>query len=192
MKNSILLFLLFIPNISNAKTANKAECDVIKSFKKNLEVIALNIANHKTTRTIAGGSYIPKSVKCANGTCRVINENKPPMMTYEPKHPDADQNGYVSYPDINLVLERSRFQLMAERLIAAAADNKCGMRKGLNSKTMTSVSYNGGGQVHSFIMNNRGEIIIWEESLPKGRGSILNLLAAVATPKKLVGDFPTL
>jgi flagellar basal-body rod protein FlgC len=26
-------------------------------------------------------------------------------MVYEPGHPDADENGYVAYPDINVVEE---------------------------------------------------------------------------------------
>jgi flagellar basal-body rod protein FlgC len=29
----------------------------------------------------------------------------PPRMVYEPSNPDADENGYVSYPDINIIDE---------------------------------------------------------------------------------------
>jgi len=38
-------------------------------------------------------------------TARVTVQNRPPRMEYDPEHPDADADGYVAYPDINLVEE---------------------------------------------------------------------------------------
>ena len=35
----------------------------------------------------------------------IVTDNRPPRMVYEPGSPDADKNGYVSYPDINMVEE---------------------------------------------------------------------------------------
>lgn len=35
----------------------------------------------------------------------VVDDAAPPLMRYEPGHPDADANGYVSYPDINPLTE---------------------------------------------------------------------------------------
>lgn len=35
----------------------------------------------------------------------VVDDAAPPLMRYEPGHPDADSNGYVSYPDINPLTE---------------------------------------------------------------------------------------
>lgn len=32
-------------------------------------------------------------------------QNRRPRMEYDPGHPDADENGYVAYPDINVVEE---------------------------------------------------------------------------------------
>jgi flagellar basal-body rod protein FlgC len=32
-------------------------------------------------------------------------QNRRPRMEYDPEHPDADENGYVAYPDINVVEE---------------------------------------------------------------------------------------
>ncbi len=32
-------------------------------------------------------------------------DNSPPRLVYEPNHPDADENGYVKYPDINIMTE---------------------------------------------------------------------------------------
>jgi len=35
----------------------------------------------------------------------VVTDPSPPLRRYDPGHPDADANGYVSYPDINPVTE---------------------------------------------------------------------------------------
>ena len=36
----------------------------------------------------------------------VIEDTETPMnMVYDPSHPDADANGYVSYPNVNTVTE---------------------------------------------------------------------------------------
>ena len=32
-------------------------------------------------------------------------DNTPPRMVYDPSHPDADETGYVKYPNINIVTE---------------------------------------------------------------------------------------
>ena len=32
-------------------------------------------------------------------------DNTPPRMVYDPSHPDADESGYVKYPNINVVTE---------------------------------------------------------------------------------------
>jgi flagellar basal-body rod protein FlgC len=35
----------------------------------------------------------------------VMVQNRRPRMEYDPEHPDADERGYVAYPDINVVEE---------------------------------------------------------------------------------------
>jgi flagellar basal-body rod protein FlgC len=35
----------------------------------------------------------------------VQQDNSPPQMMYEPGHPDADENGYVAMPNVNVVEE---------------------------------------------------------------------------------------
>ncbi|MFA7329711.1 MAG: flagellar basal body rod protein FlgC [Candidatus Delongbacteria bacterium] len=35
----------------------------------------------------------------------VLIQNRRPRLEYDPEHPDADENGYVAYPDINVVEE---------------------------------------------------------------------------------------
>ncbi len=49
----------------------------------------------------------PGSTQVAPGVriSQVVNDPSPPLQRYDPGHPDADANGYVSYPDINPVTE---------------------------------------------------------------------------------------
>ena len=35
----------------------------------------------------------------------VVQDTSPPLKRYDPNHPDADSEGYVSYPDINPLTE---------------------------------------------------------------------------------------
>ena len=94
------------------------------------DIIAENLANVNTTRTDAGTTYRRKVVafqeKGANRFDRYLTESRKRgshigngvkvvevredmetdfIMEYDPSHPDADENGYVSYPNVNLVTE---------------------------------------------------------------------------------------
>lgn len=94
------------------------------------DIIAENLANVTTTRTDAGTPYRRKVVsfqeKGANKFDRYLTESRKRgshigngvkvvkvkedtdtdfIMEYDPSHPDADENGYVSYPNVNLVTE---------------------------------------------------------------------------------------
>lgn len=94
------------------------------------DVIAENLANVNTTRTEDGTPYRRKVVsfqeKGVNNFDRYLTESRKRgshigngvkvveviedttsdfIMEYDPSHPDADENGYVSYPNVNLVTE---------------------------------------------------------------------------------------
>jgi len=97
--------------------------------RQRAEVVAANMANADTTRTPGGGPYRRKEVVFASSgsspfqlllagikrlagrpapavrVSRVVNDPAPPVMRYEPGHPDADKNGYVAYPAINPIAE---------------------------------------------------------------------------------------
>ncbi len=89
-----------------------------------INVIASNIANINTTRTPEGGPYRRKDVvfeavpvdnkensfenQLQLETVKVkdiVEDNRPPILKYDPSHPDADKNGYVKMPNINLMEE---------------------------------------------------------------------------------------
>lgn len=92
------------------------------------DIIAENVANVNTTRTEDGTPYRRKMVTFAerdkdtfhniftgkirryggNGVkvARVLDDEETDyIMKYDPSHPDADENGYVSYPNVNIVQE---------------------------------------------------------------------------------------
>ena len=94
------------------------------------DIIAENVANETTTRTedgtpsrrkvvafeektITDFSHVLDSVRegdkmIGNGVkVRGVGEDYSSdfVMKYDPSHPDADENGYVSYPNVNIVTE---------------------------------------------------------------------------------------
>lgn len=96
--------------------------------KLRLDVAADNIANQETTRTEAGGPYRRKMVvlqaaekngfrnaldgafvsgaKPAGVRAVQIAEDATQLNpVYDPSHPDADENGYVQMPNVDLVKE---------------------------------------------------------------------------------------
>ena len=94
------------------------------------EVVSANMANTETTRTPAGGAYrrqlvvfraqpTPRFSLMLAGlhpgmqggldggvrVDRVAADATPLPRRYEPGHPDADTTGYVTYPNVNPVME---------------------------------------------------------------------------------------
>jgi flagellar basal-body rod protein FlgC len=50
---------------------------------------------------ISGSGTVAPGVRIA----AVVQDTSPPLKRYDPSHPDADPQGYVSYPDINPLTE---------------------------------------------------------------------------------------
>ncbi len=75
--------------------------------------IASNLANVDSTSTPEGGYYKRRDVHfkavlldAKNNVYgvvvdKVVKDNRPPIIKYEPENPDADENGYVKYPNID-------------------------------------------------------------------------------------------
>ncbi|MDR0918167.1 MAG: flagellar basal body rod protein FlgC [Oscillospiraceae bacterium] len=116
------------------------------------DIITQNIANQNTTRTADGGPYLRKNVvfetreltfndalsESSGGGVRVkeIVENPNALNpVYDPTHPDANEDGYVMYPNVNNADEQ--IDLIAslhsyESQVAALA-----VIKAIASKTLT-------------------------------------------------------
>jgi flagellar basal-body rod protein FlgC len=100
--NKLLIVVIFLSShFANAKT-----CEDVEHLTLAMNIISSNIANVNTTRTPDGGPYQRKQLVCENGSCDVV-EYSDVVVKYFPDHPDADQFGYVSFPDIDLQYEIS-------------------------------------------------------------------------------------
>ena len=96
--------------------------------RQRAEIVTSNLANAETTHTSNGGPYqrmqvvfgahnmsqgaFPATLASftdmhAEGVqvSRVVPDGAQPVRKFEPGHPDADAEGYVSYPAINPVEE---------------------------------------------------------------------------------------
>ena len=108
-------------------TALDISASGLTAERTHINIISMNLANVKTTRTEYGGPYRRKSVEMAATpvddsfskqmrsaldrelrgvrVMNVVQDTRPFKMVYEPGHPDADADGMVKYPDINVVEE---------------------------------------------------------------------------------------
>lgn len=107
----------------------------LNAQRLRLDLIANNIANAETTRTEEGGAYKRKDVvftpqgnqqflpaltlarrnlrlagssnQVSGGVraAEIVTDDDPGTRVYDPSHPDADEEGYVTYPNVNIVVE---------------------------------------------------------------------------------------
>jgi flagellar basal-body rod protein FlgC len=83
--------------------------------RMRLEVSAANLANANTTRGPNGIPYVPQQVVVQSGAARFDLPALPearveaspvaPRLVYDPAHPDANADGFVSYPGVDPVSE---------------------------------------------------------------------------------------
>jgi flagellar basal-body rod protein FlgC len=112
--------------------SNSISATALTAQRLRMDVISQNIANANTTRTAEGGPYKRKTVLFqeilendpynvkldgVNGAAlqasrgkgvrvtQIIEDETPGTLTYDPSHPDADEEGYVRMPNINIVEE---------------------------------------------------------------------------------------
>lgn len=99
----------------------------LQAERLRMDVVANNLANMNSTRTQAGGPYRRQTVvfraeggppsfsallsrrtgAAAGGVAvdGVVDAAGDPRRVYEPANPDADAEGYVLYPDIDVATE---------------------------------------------------------------------------------------
>ena len=97
--------------------------------RQSLDIAAENISNMNTTRTESGGPYRRKMVvleeqpvssfrnelqsrlhgrtsqKGGVKVTEIVEDQRDLQPVYDPDHPDADENGYVMMPNVDLVKE---------------------------------------------------------------------------------------
>lgn len=104
MRFIIFASLMFASSFSTAAAKNTEACAIKKNKRNEMNVIASNLANVNTTHTPDGGPYRRQEWVCKGLNCDVVLHDDN-IIKYLPGHPDADQDGYVRYPNINLVTE---------------------------------------------------------------------------------------
>ncbi|OGS70476.1 MAG: flagellar basal body rod protein FlgC [Firmicutes bacterium RBG_13_65_8] len=114
----------------------------LTSERLRLDVISNNLANANSTRTPEGGPYVRQVAVVASRPAEpgkagaglaaaagdparlagngvrvlgIVRDPSPPVLKYDPSHPDADANGYVAMPNVNVVTE------MVDMITAARA-----------------------------------------------------------------------
>jgi flagellar basal-body rod protein FlgC len=108
-------------------TAMQVSASGLDAQRERLNVASSNLANVETTRTAQGGPYQRRDVVLqseptyenisggiAGGSSKAVQgvrvagiqaDTSAPRLQYDPGHPDANAEGYVAYPNINVVEE---------------------------------------------------------------------------------------
>lgn len=114
----------------NVLDALKISASGLSAQRQRMNVVASNLANVNTTRTATGGPYRRKDIVFAaapaGGTSSfeelmrqglrgeqlpevrvegVMDDPRPALRKHDPQHPDADADGFVSLPNINVMEE---------------------------------------------------------------------------------------
>jgi flagellar basal-body rod protein FlgC len=98
-----------------------ASGSALSAERLRMDVTAENLANAQSTRSADGsgpykrkqvvleqaGSYFADSLQAARGVrvAGIVEDSTPPRRIYDPGHPDADAQGYVTMPNVNTVTE---------------------------------------------------------------------------------------
>jgi flagellar basal-body rod protein FlgC len=104
--------------------------------RKRMDIIASNLANIETTRTEKGGPYRRKMVVMRTKEIDqdfdtmldssvkgvqiedIVEDQTPFKKVYNPSHPDADGDGYLYKPNVDLIVETTNM-LMSRRAFEA-------------------------------------------------------------------------
>lgn len=93
----------------------KVSGSAMSAQAQRLNAVASNLANADSATSASGQAYRAKQVvfeavpmdggATAVKVAQVVEDPSPLKQVYDPKHPMADDNGYVSMPNVNVVDE---------------------------------------------------------------------------------------
>jgi flagellar basal-body rod protein FlgC len=108
-------------------SAMNVSASALSAERTRMNLISSNLANANATRTPEGGPYKRKDAvfaatpvesrfaKALDGAAgkeirqveiqQLIEDQSPPRMQYDPGHPDANPQGYVAMPNVNIIEE---------------------------------------------------------------------------------------
>ncbi len=116
----------------NLLTAVDVNSSGLTAQRKRAEVASSNLANAQTTRTPGGGPYRRKDVVFQTTSFTqslgaamdpgvegvkvsdIVEDPRPFDRRFEPGHPDADAEGYVTYPNVNAMEEMANLAEASE------------------------------------------------------------------------------
>ncbi len=108
--------------------------------RTRMNLISSNLANANSTRTAEGGPYKRKDAVFATVLDKaeremgagvevvdIIEDQSSPRLQYDPGHPDANPQGYVAYPNVNVVEEMADMMAATRAYEANLTAMKAGM-----------------------------------------------------------------
>lgn len=116
-------------------SATDVAVEGIRAQRIRMNIIANNIANAQTTRTPEGGPFRRQLAifkaenlgqqfndeKFGITVDRIVDDRSPFQQVYDPAHPDANEDGIVLFPNVNLSIEMINL-LSAQRAYEANVD----------------------------------------------------------------------
>ena len=102
----------------NSFTVLQISASALEAQRQRMNVIASNMANVNSTRTEEGGPYRRMDIVFSPLTVEqnpmplygvevvdIVRDNSPFKTIYDPGHPDADKEGNVALPNVNVIEE---------------------------------------------------------------------------------------
>lgn len=129
-------------NIANAKTTHTAEGGPYKKQQVVFEDVLIANTSKRTNRNdieVSNNSKSDISLRGV-GVRSIIQSDAKPVLRYDPTHPDADEKGYVAYPDINPVIEM--VDLIEAMRSYEANVTSFNTHRGIDTKTIEILSNN--------------------------------------------------
>lgn len=87
-------------NIANINTSGRPNDPANPPYRRKIPVFAQALEMVEGDNVKRAG-YKGAGVKVT----RIMEDNNPPRLVYDPSHPQADEKGYVAFPNINIVNE---------------------------------------------------------------------------------------
>lgn len=126
----------------------KISASALNAQRIRMNTVASNMANVNSTRTEEGGPYRRKDVVFSTMPVKsnpvdglegvevagIIEDNTPPKMIHDPGHPEANEEGLVAMPNVNIIEEMVNM-MMALRTYEANV-SAFNMSKGMLMKTL--------------------------------------------------------
>ena len=107
----------------NSFSSMRISASGMSAERLRMDTISANLANSETTKTAEGGPYVRKiavfkealdAAGNENGVQAVgiVKDNSELRKVYDPTNPEAGADGYVTYPNVNVLNE------MADMMVA--------------------------------------------------------------------------